>query len=137
LRICVGWLQFVSSAVDLCLYPGLFVVYLDQMLNVDLSSPEAVWGLKGLFIVTLMGLNVLGIESVGHGSLVFMGCLLTPFVFITVIAFTGVFSGSTLLGWDFDTATMLGKLEGTPDWSKFLMVLLVRLLCSGSTWCLV
>ena len=123
-----GWLQFVSSAVDLCLYPGLFVVYLDQMLDVDLAAPATAWALKGIFIATLMGLNLMGIESVGHGSLVFMGCLLTPFVFITVVAFTGVFSGATLLGWRFSTETMLGTLEGTPDWSKFLMVLLVRIL---------
>jgi hypothetical protein len=26
-----GWLQFVSSGVDACIYPGLFLVYLEQV----------------------------------------------------------------------------------------------------------
>eukprot|EP00277_Geminigera_cryophila_P021631 CAMPEP_0179467116 /NCGR_PEP_ID=MMETSP0799-20121207/48316_1 /TAXON_ID=46947 /ORGANISM="Geminigera cryophila, Strain CCMP2564" /LENGTH=272 /DNA_ID=CAMNT_0021272345 /DNA_START=6 /DNA_END=821 /DNA_ORIENTATION=- len=120
-----GWLQFVSSAVDLCLYPGLFVVYMEQMVNVDFAShPEAEWAMKFIFILSLLLLNLLGIESVGHGSLVFMSCLLTPFIFITCVALTGSISGTTVLGWPFAISAMLGTLPGSPDWSSFLMVLM-------------
>ena len=56
----------------------------------------------------MLGLNFAGIQSVGHGSSAFMILLLTPFVVITLIAFTGVFTGTTVLGWPFSVANMLG-----------------------------
>lgn len=118
-----GWLQFVSSAVDLCLYPGLFVVYLQQMLDANFTSEEA-WALKSGFIVLLLLLNLLGIEQVGHGSLVFMSCLLTPFIFITLVTFTGASSGVTVLGWHVEGGAMLGSKQEAVDWPGFLMVLL-------------
>ena len=55
----------------------------------------------------MLGLNFAGIQSVGHGSSAFMILLLTPFVVITLIAFTGVFTGTTVLGWPFSVANML------------------------------
>jgi amino acid transporter len=118
-----GWLQFVSSGVDACIYPGLFLVYLEQALNMDLDDPVVQWTVKITFVAVLLGLNFMGIESVGHGSTAFMVILLTPFVVIIVIAFTGVFTGTTVLGWSFSTANMLGTKTDV-DWAAFLMVLL-------------
>lgn len=121
-----GWLQFVSSGVDVCIYPGLFLVYLEQALNVDLHDPATEWTVKIAFVFLLLLLNVLGIESVGHGSTAFMLLLLAPFVLIILIAFTGVFSGTTVLGWPFSVESMVGTPAEAwkADWPAFFMVLL-------------
>ena len=119
-----GWLQFVSSGVDACIYPGLFLVYLEQALDMNLEDPTIEWTIKITFVVLLLLLNVLGIESVGHGSTAFMILLLTPFLIIISIAFTGIFTGIGVLGWPFSTAKMLGRPETEPDWPAFFMVLL-------------
>jgi hypothetical protein len=103
-----GWLQFVSSGVDACIYPGLFLVYLEQALDMDLEDPVTQWTVKIGFVAAMLALNFAGIQSVGHGSSAFMILLLTPFVVITLIAFTGVFTGTTVLGWPFSVANMLG-----------------------------
>ena len=52
--------------------------------------------------------------------------LLSPFVVIILIAFTGVFTGTTVLGWPFSVSSMLGTPDNnwTADWSGFFMVLL-------------
>jgi amino acid transporter len=119
-----GWLQFVSSGVDACIYPGLFLVYLEEALDMDLHDPTTAWTIKITFVVLLLVLNVLGIESVGHGSTLFMIALLSPFVVIILLAFTGVFTGTTVTGWPFSTADMIGTPPNEPDWTAFLMVLL-------------
>jgi amino acid transporter len=119
-----GWLQFVSSGVDACIYPGLFLVYLEQAVDVDLSDPTTAWSIKITFVVLLLLLNVMGIESVGHGSTLFMIALLSPFVVIIAIAFTGIFTGTTVTGWAFSTSDMVGTPASEPDWPAFLMVLL-------------
>jgi amino acid transporter len=120
-----GWLQFVSSGVDACIYPGLFLVYLEQALDMDLEDPVTQWTVKIGFVAAMLALNFAGIQSVGHGSTAFMVILLTPFVVIVLIAFTGVFTGTTILGWPFSTENMLGtKPAAEVDWPAFLMVML-------------
>ena len=124
-----GWLQFVSSGVDACIYPGLFLVYLKEIVDTEdraLSDPVVEWTIKVAFVAMMLLLNILGIESVGHGSTVFMIMLLSPFVVIILIAFTGVFTGTTVLGWPFSVSSMLGTPDKnwTADWSGFFMVLL-------------
>jgi hypothetical protein len=41
-----GWLQFVSAGVDACIYPGLFLEYLEQVLAMDLEDPVTQWTVK-------------------------------------------------------------------------------------------
>ena len=41
-----GWLQFVSAGVDACIYPGLFLEYLEQVLAMDLEDPMTQWTVK-------------------------------------------------------------------------------------------
>mmetsp|Transcript_71878 Transcript_71878/g.150177 ORF Transcript_71878/g.150177 Transcript_71878/m.150177 type:complete len:479 (+) Transcript_71878:165-1601(+) len=117
-----GWLQFVSSAVDAALYPGLFVAYLSQALDLHLSV-EGGWAIQIIFVAAITVLNLCGIQQVGHGSLLFMCLLLTPFVAIILVAFSGVFTGTTVFGWAFESKNMLEE-PAQPDWSGFLAVLL-------------
>ena len=114
-----GWLQFVSSGVDACIYPGLFLVYLEQALDMDLEDPTTQWTVKIGFVTAMLALNFAGIQSVGHGSTAFMVILLTPFVVIVLIAFTGVFTGTTVLGWPFSVANMLGTKNASDVQSFF------------------
>ena len=100
------------------------MVYLEQAMDVDLSDPTTAWSIKIAFVVLLLPLNVMGIESVGHGSTLFMIALLSPFVVIIAIAFTGIFTGTTVTGWAFSTSDMVGIPASEPDWPAFLMVLL-------------
>eukprot|EP00960_Hanusia_phi_P074779 768316-Hanusia_phi.AAC.4 len=119
-----GWLQFVSNSVDAAIYPGLFLSYLQETLREDLkSNPFISWGIKIVFILLITALNFAGIQSVGHGSLMFMLILLTPFITIVLISFTGFFTGETILGWKFDGHNVLESVP-QPDWSSFIMVVL-------------
>eukprot|EP00281_Chroomonas_sp_CCMP1168_P031931 CAMPEP_0206245394 /NCGR_PEP_ID=MMETSP0047_2-20121206/18673_1 /ASSEMBLY_ACC=CAM_ASM_000192 /TAXON_ID=195065 /ORGANISM="Chroomonas mesostigmatica_cf, Strain CCMP1168" /LENGTH=480 /DNA_ID=CAMNT_0053670689 /DNA_START=86 /DNA_END=1529 /DNA_ORIENTATION=- len=131
-----GWLQFSFSAVDTALYPGLFVTYLARTMQ-TMYSPEASGWLQAAFIVIITALNLGGIDSVGHGSTVMMLFLLLPFGLIVLIAFSGVFTGTTVTGWTFETANMWQTLPET-DWAKFTLVLIWNMgmwetasVCSG------
>lgn len=118
-----GWLQFVSGAVDAALYPGLFVAYLGQALDLEGMHPAASWTVQILFVAALAALNLAGIAQVGHGSILFMCLLLTPFAVIIFIAFTGVFNGTTITGWEFESKNLVETVPN-PDWHAFLAVLL-------------
>jgi len=118
-----GWLQFVSSAVDAALYPGLFVTYLKQALDLEGMSSEVAWTIQILFVAFVIALNLAGINEVGHGSLAFMFLLLAPFVAITLIAFSGVFTGTTITGWEFESKNLV-ETPASPDWAAFLAILL-------------
>ena len=72
---------------------------------------ERTSGFQAGFIAVVAALNFAGIEQVGHGSLIFMLLLLTPFVLVTVIAFTGVFTGVGVLGWEFKSSNLLGTID--------------------------
>ena len=100
-----GWLQFISSAVDAALYPALFLSYFKAASGMgDDAGSFANWGIKSAFIGGMFALNLSGIGNVGHGSVGFMLVLLAPFVIVIFIAFTGAFTGTTVLGWEFNTA---------------------------------
>jgi amino acid transporter len=119
-----GWLQFISSAVDAALYPALFLSYFKAAVGLGSDAGAVIdWGIKSAFILAMFGLNLSGIGNVGHGSVLMMILLLIPFVLIILVAFSGMFTGTTLLGWEFNTANWFEAPE-TRDWSAFLMVLL-------------
>jgi amino acid transporter len=101
-----GWMQFSFSAVDSALYPGLFVVYLSQTFQTEFGPEWTVW-LQAGFIMLITGLNMAGIDSVGHGSMAMMLFLLLPFGLIVLIAFTGSFSGTTVTGWPFHIENLI------------------------------
>ena len=118
-----GWLQFISGAVDAALYPALFLSYFKAASGLGDLEFWADWAIKSTFIAAVFALNLAGIGNVGHGSVVFMLALLTPFVLVTAIAFSGAFTGTGVLGWEFNTANWY-ETPATSDWSAFLMVLL-------------
>ncbi|KAJ1471596.1 amino acid/polyamine transporter I [Baffinella frigidus] len=119
-----GWLQFISSAVDAALYPALFLSYFKAAAGLgDGAGAWVNWGIKSVFIGGMFVLNLSGINNVGHGSVGFMLLLLAPFVVVIFIAFTGAFTGETVLGWEFNTANWY-ETPTTGKWSEFLMVLL-------------
>ena len=99
-----GWLQFISGAVDASLYPALFLSYFKAASGLGGLEVWADWGIKATFITAMFALNLSGIGNVGHGSVGFMLLLLAPFVVVTCIAFSGAFTGTTLLGWEFNSA---------------------------------
>jgi len=101
-----GWMQFSFSAVDSALYPGLFVVYLSQTLQTEFGPEWTLW-LQAGFICSITALNLGGIDSVGHGSMAMMLFLLLPFALVVLIAFTGIFSGTTITGWPFHIENLL------------------------------
>jgi amino acid transporter len=103
-----GWLQFISSAVDAAIYPALFLSYFKAASGLDNLAVWADWGIKATFITSMFALNLTGIGNVGHGSVGFMLLLLAPFVVVIFIAFSGAFTGTTLLGWEFNTANWYG-----------------------------
>jgi amino acid transporter len=118
-----GWLQFTSSAVDAALYPTLFVSYFKAALGISGDTAVLDWAFKGFFLFAMLALNLSGIGKVGHGSVLMMLILLAPFAAVIVVAFSGVFTGITILQWSFSPAHWL-EAPRTQSWGQFLVVLL-------------
>ncbi|MBL7670511.1 MAG: APC family permease [Bdellovibrionaceae bacterium] len=90
-----GWWTLCYSAVDLAVYPVLFVAYLSfffPTLGSDDPNMEMVkWGLCSAFIVLSLLFNLRGIRLVGMNALVTFGLVIMPFV---VLSLWGIFTGS-------------------------------------------
>jgi amino acid transporter len=87
------WLTLAGSVFEMALYPNLCVDYIGQFM------PGLVAGHRGLILGFAMialctAWNILGVRSVGEGSVWLNVALLAPFVALTVIALgSGRFSG--------------------------------------------
>src|ERR1700733_2270192 len=79
------WLTMAGSVFEMALYPNLFVDYIGQVM------PGLVTGHRGLILGFAMialctAWNVLGVRSVGEGSVWLNVALLAPFVALTILA---------------------------------------------------
>jgi amino acid transporter len=89
------WLSLAGSVFEMALYPNLCISYIGQF------APRLVSGHRGLILgFGLIGIctawNILGVRSVGEGSVGLNIALLVPFVALTVIALgSGRFGGGS------------------------------------------
>jgi amino acid transporter len=87
------WLTLAGSVFEMALYPNLCIDYIGQF------APGLVAGHRGLILGFAMialctGWNILGVSSVGEGSVWMNVALLAPFVALTVLALgSGRFGG--------------------------------------------
>jgi amino acid transporter len=80
-----AWLTLAGSVFEMALYPNLFIDYIGRF------APSLVAGHRGLFLGLAMiaictAWNVLGVRSVGEGSVWMNIVLLAPFVALSVLA---------------------------------------------------
>lgn len=83
-----GWWTLCYTAVDMALYPALFVDYLGYFYPSLTTSAHATllrWGVALAVIATGFFANWLGIRVVGGSSVISMGLVLAPFAVITAI----------------------------------------------------
>jgi len=83
----VGWWSWIDSFVDVAVYPALFVEYLRFW--VPEMTPLDRWLLVVAFIVTLTGLNLLGVRPTGHAAAALAIISLVPVGALTVAALLG------------------------------------------------
>lgn len=117
-----GWLQFCFTAADAALYPGLFYSYLTCSMQWS-PSQEIEWVVKLGFVSAILLVNLSGASVVGHSSMLLMACIITPFIIAVLIAFSGVFTGTTIVGTSFRPKNWL-ELADTVDYPAFINVLL-------------
>ncbi len=90
-----GWWTLCYSAVDLAVYPVLFVTYLGfffPAFNSEEPNMQLLkWGLCSAFIIVSLLFNLRGIHLVGMNALVSLGLVIGPFV---VLSIWGMFTGS-------------------------------------------
>jgi len=87
------WLTLAGSVFEMALYPNLCIDYIGQF------APGLVAGHRGLILGFAMiaictAWNILGVRSVGEGSVWMNVALLAPFIALTILALgSGKFSG--------------------------------------------
>lgn len=97
-----GWWTCLYSAVDIAIYPVLFVNYLAFFL--PMLQPDADgnltwnqflirWAIAAAMIFLAMFLNWRGAKAVGYNSVVFLLVIIVPFVLLTVFGFTSESGG--------------------------------------------
>jgi amino acid transporter len=126
------WLSLAGSVFEMALYPNLCISYIGQFM------PGLVAGHRGMILGFAMiaictAWNVLGVRSVGEGSVWLSVALLAPFVALTILALgSGKFAGAAqaplrhadllggvliamwnYMGWD-NLSTIAGEVE-TPQ----------------------
>jgi amino acid transporter len=88
------WLSLAGSVFEMALYPNLCIAYIGQFM------PGLVAGHRGLILgFTMIAIctvwNILGVRSVGEGSVWLNVALLVPFVALTILALgSGKFAAS-------------------------------------------
>src|SRR6202163_4370619 len=88
------WLTLAGSVFEMALYPNLCISYIGQFV------PGLVAGHRGMILGFAMiaictAWNILGVRSVGEGSVWLSVALLAPFVALTILALgSGKFAGS-------------------------------------------
>ena len=102
------WLTLAGSVFEMALYPNLCIDYIGHFM------PGLVAGHRGLIfgfamIALCTAWNVLGVRSVGEGSVWMNVALLTPFVALTILALgNGKFSGASAAPVPLRHADLLG-----------------------------
>lgn len=93
-----GWWTCLYSAVDMAIYPVLFVNYLAFFLpmlqpdsdgNLTWNQFLIRWAIAAGLIFLAMFLNWRGAKAVGYNSVFFLLVIIVPFVLLTVFGFAG------------------------------------------------
>ncbi|HEV2121589.1 MAG TPA: APC family permease, partial [Chloroflexota bacterium] len=93
-----GWWSWISSFVDMAIYPVLFASYLSALLeqaNITVLEEHAWahWLVTLAVIWPLAYLNIRGAKPVGFSSVVFGLLVLAPFVVLSAIGIVSLMSG--------------------------------------------
>lgn len=84
-----GWWTLCYSAVDLAVYPVLFVTYLAYffpLLNSEEPTIQLIrWGICGLFVLVSLIFNLRGIHLIGLNAIFSLFVVTLPFVLLTGI----------------------------------------------------
>lgn len=86
-----GWLSWMTSWVDMAIYPVLFADYLSALLvqqfNIHIIEENALvhWGVTLVVIWVFAYLNIRGAKSIGDSSNLFGLFILAPFLVMSVI----------------------------------------------------
>lgn len=119
-----GWWSICSIAVDMALYPVLFVDYLAYFfpslaLHGDNDAPWLVmfarWLIAVAVIVTALWINGRGARSVGRGATVSFVWVLAPFALLVIWAFAR--PEAPAAAW----AAVTGGVHARPGWSALAL----------------
>jgi amino acid transporter len=97
-----GWWTCLYSAVDMAIYPVLFVNYLAFFLPVIQPDANGVltwgqfftrWAIAAVMIFLAMFLNWRGAKAVGYNSVFFLAVILLPFALLTYFGIAGEIAG--------------------------------------------
>jgi len=124
-----AWLSLCASVFDMAIYPTLFLLYLGRLWPAA-SQEKFGLGMGVAILVACAALNLRGSRAVGGASEIMAVLLLGPFVFMAMLAFTGVAApspahapehGADLLGgiliamWNFggwdNASTVAGEVD--------------------------
>ena len=101
----VGWWSWITSFVDVAVYPVLFVEYARYWRPEMVGLERWLWALA--FIVVLTGLNLVGVRPVGRAAVILGVLALTPIALLVVLGAGSItqapwrpfaVEGQTLLG---------------------------------------
>jgi amino acid transporter len=158
-----AWLSLAASIFDMAIYPTLFVAYLQRIWPVAGRGHNGV--LIGMALIVVCTLwNLRGASAVGNGSLWLGAALLTPFVLISLRAWTagaGAFASAAhstaatlgardllggimiamwnYMGWD-NATTIAGEVESPQRnyprmlFAALALILVVYLVPVGGIW---
>lgn len=96
-----GWWSWISSWVDVAIYPTLFVAYLGRFLELLGYAPQfdqnpmLKWLVGLIVILPLTWLNWRGVTWVGEGNIGFFALLLIPFVVMVMFGMAHILSAPT------------------------------------------
>lgn len=99
-----GWWTCLYSAVDMAIYPVLFVNYLAFFLPQLQPNPDGDltwnqflirWAIAAAMIFLAMFLNWRGAKAVGYNSVFFLLVIIVPFILLTYFGFTSDGGGLT------------------------------------------
>lgn len=144
----LGWWMWVTSWVDLALYPVLFVDYSSYFFPILEENQLVRWLVAVTCIWVFAYVNIRGAKVVGDSSKLFFAIVITPFVLVTIIGLFNmhqsafepfVYDGVTIpaafgaglfvimwnyMGWD-GLSTVMGEIEDPRrDYPRALMITL-------------
>lgn len=108
----------IIMILDLALYPGIFLAYLQSLVNE--FRPDALAGWKGypinvLFVLLGGGINLIGLKAVGNSAKVLTLMTLIPFALFVCLGFASK---------EFDGSRIGSTKHSDPDYPLYFSVLL-------------
>lgn len=108
----------IIMILDLALYPGIFLTYLQALINE--FRPDAIAGWKGypinvLFVLLGGGINLIGLKAVGNSAKILTIMTLIPFALFVILGFASK---------EFEGSRIGSTYHADPDYSLYFSVLL-------------